>query len=80
MLAREMSERVPSRRKKLLILGVCWTISSMKQDCQNAGCAPISVMGVSLLAPRIAVDVVATQLPEAGFIARCELQRVHPFC
>src|SRR3546814_617814 len=67
-----------NRRKKLLILGVCWTISSITHDC-HAICAPFSVIGVSLLAPRIAIDVIAAQLPEARLVTRCELQRVHPF-
>ena len=60
------------------MLGVCWTISSITHDCQNAVCAPFSVSGVSLLAPRIAVDVIAAQLPKARLVTRCELKRVHP--
>ena len=36
-------------------------------------------MGVSLFAPRIAVDVIAVQLPKAGLVTRRELQRIHPF-
>ena len=37
-----------------------------------------SITGEALFAPGIAVDMVATQFPEAGLVALGELQRIHP--
>src|SRR6476619_8260233 len=38
-----------------------------------------SVTGEALLAPGIAVDVIAAELPEAGLVSFRELQAAHPF-
>src|SRR4051812_8987453 len=65
-------------RKKLLIAGVLLAISTIAQLCHRAGPTIASVIGVSLLMPRIAVHVVPSQLPEAGLVALRELKPVHP--
>src|SRR5438309_1875090 len=70
-----VSERL---RKKLLMAGVLVAISTIAQLCHRAVAAIASVIRVSLLIPRIAVHVVAAQLPEAGLVALRELKTVHP--
>src|SRR3954469_9585381 len=67
-----------SLRKKLLIAGVLVAISTIVQRCHRAVAAIASVIGISLLIPRIAVHVVPAQLPEAGLVALRELKTVHP--
>src|SRR4051812_36180512 len=54
-------------------------------DCQRrprrgsaAGSGNPSVTGVPLLPERVAVHVIAAQLPETGLVARRELQSVDP--
>ena len=74
----DVRERFAQPKEEALDTGVCWTISSITHDC-HAICAPFSVIGVALLAPRIAIDVIAAQFPELRLVTRCELQRVHPF-
>src|SRR3954468_10011099 len=70
-----VSERL---RKKLLIAGVLVAISTIAQLCHRAVALIASVIGISLLIPRIAVHVVPPQLPEAGLVALRELKTVHP--
>src|SRR6185437_9667703 len=68
--------------KKLVILDVRRTRSMMIASCQRtagAAATPVSVIGVALLPPGIAIGVVAAQLPEAGLVALSELQPVRPF-
>jgi hypothetical protein len=48
-----------------VIVAVCHSTLSTRETW--------SVMGVSLFAPWIAVDVIAAQLPEAGFVLLSEL-------
>src|SRR3569833_2662826 len=68
------------RTKKLVIPGVCMTRRVIVAFChRTAGAtAATSVIGVPLLPPGVAVDVVAAQLPEPGLVARGELQALHP--
>src|SRR5665213_1294032 len=69
-------------RKKLLTAGVSSTILATVASCQTSlapGTASIgSIPREPLLFPGVTVDVVPAQLPEAGFIALRELQRVDP--
>ena len=61
------------------MLGVRWTISEIVPICQPIGVVR-SITGISLLLPRIAVDMIAAQFPKAGLVAFSELEPVHPFC
>src|SRR3546814_14474221 len=54
-------------------------VSATVPACQDAECAPPSVIRVSLLAPRIAINVISAQLPEARLVAFGKLERVYPF-
>src|SRR3546814_15862457 len=54
-------------------------ISATVPACQDADCAPPSVIRVSLLAPRVAINVISAQLPEARLVAFGKLERVYPF-
>src|SRR5215218_8029757 len=64
--------------------GVRRSIVVIVAGCQRAGRwaatspAGASVIGVALLAPRVAVGVIAAQFPEAGGVGVCELQAVDP--
>src|SRR5437879_1259152 len=44
----------------------------------GATASATSVIGVPLLPPRVAVDVIAAQLPEPGLVAPGELEALHP--
>src|SRR5215475_11133309 len=58
--------------------GVLVSISTIAQLCHRAVAVIASVIRISLLIARIAVHVVAAQLPEAGLVALRELKTVHP--
>src|SRR5215472_6357938 len=60
------------------IAGVLVAISTISQLCHRAVAAIASVIRVSLLTPRIAVNVVPAQLPEAGLVLLRELKPIHP--
>src|SRR3546814_5908848 len=51
----------------------------MVHVCHDAGRAPPSVIRVSLLAPRVTINVISAQLPEARRVAFGKLERVYPF-
>src|SRR5689334_3167229 len=79
------------RRRNVLTVGVSTPIASTLACCQTSlagwmgrskgsakGSVRPSIAREALLAPRIAIHVVAAQFPEAGFVALGELQAVHP--
>src|SRR3546814_2960221 len=51
----------------------------MGQVGQDAGRAPPSYSRVALLAPRVTINVIPAQLPEARRVAFGKLERVYPF-
>src|SRR5262249_38815900 len=53
-------------------------ISAIVHVCQDADRVPPSVIGVPLLAPRVAINVISAQLPEACLVAFGKLERVYP--
>src|SRR5215469_6515466 len=69
-------------RKKLVMVGVRGSRAMIVAACQRTAGrveAARSVIGIPLLAPGVAVDVVTAQLPEPGLVARGELQAHDPF-
>src|SRR4051812_27222682 len=68
-------------RMKLLMRGVRGTIPATTAFCHGetgGRSTSTSVVRVALLAPWVAVHVVAAQLPEAGLVPRGELQPLQP--
>src|SRR6478735_10531192 len=61
-------------RRSVAVLGVSRTVSVTVPTCHCTG----SVAPVALLAPGIAVVVVADALPEAGLVVHAEAQPPHP--
>ena len=61
--------------------GVCATILTTVAVCQcvvSDGSDACSVIRVPLFTPRIAIHVIAAELPEAGFVALGELKLRQP--
>src|SRR4029078_5587087 len=74
-----------SSKKKLLMRGVWGTMAEIAACWQRKAPSPCklaaaSVTGGTLLAPGVAIDVIAAQLPKAGLIALGKLEPAHPFC
>src|SRR6478735_8744370 len=70
--------------RKLFTRGVSGMIAAIFASCQRSfGSGALegtaSVTGEALLAPGIAIDVIAAELPEACLVALDELQAAHPF-
>ena len=68
-----------ARREKLFTRGVSAAIAVMVASCQRSfgsrgGAGAASVTGEALLAPGVAIDVIAAKLPEARLVAGGELQ------
>src|ERR1700730_14076860 len=80
-------------RKKLFTAAVWSTAAVTTASCQTirslgAGASfmprlrgrwpPLGISRKALLAPGVAIDVVAAELPEAGFVALGKLERIQP--
>src|SRR5688572_15963657 len=65
------------RKKKLFTRGESCSMRVIMAFCQSMA---VSIVLIALLTPRVAVAMVASQLPEAELVSFGELQRVHPFC
>src|ERR1700675_3792387 len=71
-------------KRKLFTRGVAVAMAAMVASCQRSLGSPareggVSVTGEALLAPRVAIDVIAAQLPEARLLLPRKLQAAHPF-